>query len=456
MNLDGRTLARLTGGLLVADGPAGPVATDSRALAPGAWFVALVGDTHDGHAFLAAAREAGCAGAVVSADPPPGWDCGLVRVSDTLRALQDAASGVRRVFLGPVAGVTGSVGKTTTRALAALALGASGPVHATAGNLNNHVGLPLTILAAPPGVSAWILEMGMSAPGEIRRLQEIGAPTVRLITRVAAAHLEGLGSLEGVARAKGELFDGARSGDVVCVNADDARVAALPVPAHARVLSYGTSRGCDVRLIHAGATGSGTEWAVEVRGRVLAGTIPAPGLHMARNALAAVAIVEAMERPLEGVPEALARYEPVGQRMRLEPGPGGLKILDDAYNANPESMAAALDTLAALPATRRVALLGDMLELGPDEIAWHRHVLDRALGAGFAFVGACGPRMVAAARGLLPRGDLLVAPEPEALARVVADRLAPGDLVLIKASRGIRMERTLQVLGILLGSRPEA
>jgi UDP-N-acetylmuramoyl-tripeptide--D-alanyl-D-alanine ligase len=457
VNLDGRALARLTGGHLVADGPPGPVITDTRAPAAGAWFVALAGDRHDGHAFLAAAREAGCAGAVVHADPPAGWDRGLVRVSDTLDALQDAAAGVRRAFSGPVAGITGSVGKTTTRALAALVLGVSERVHATSGNLNNHIGLPLTILAAPPEATAWVLEMGMSAPGEIRRLQEIGAPTVRLITRVAAAHLEGLGSIEGVARAKGELFDGARSGDVVCVNLDDARVAALPVPDHARVLRYGSSPGCDVRLIRAGATPTGgTAWTVEVRGRLLTGILPAPGIHLAQNALAAIALVEAMGRPVEGAAEALAAYEPVGQRMRLQPGPGGLRILDDAYNANPESMVAALDTLAALPADRRVALLGDMLELGPEEIAWHRGVVDRALGAGFALVGLCGPRMTAASADLTRRDDLVVAPDPEALARAIADRLAPGDLVLLKASRGTHMERILHQLETLVGSGPAA
>ncbi|MBN1334784.1 MAG: UDP-N-acetylmuramoyl-tripeptide--D-alanyl-D-alanine ligase [Deltaproteobacteria bacterium] len=457
MKLDGRTLADLSGGVLVADGPAGPVATDTRALSPNAWFVALKGLHHDGHAFLAAAHDAGCAGAVVSADPPEGWDRGLVRVPDTLRALQDVATGVRRRFGGPVVGITGSVGKTTTRALAALALQVSGRVHATAGNLNNHVGLPLTILAAPPDATVWVLEMGLSAPGEIRRLQEIAAPNVRLVTCVAAAHLEGLGSVEGVARAKGELFDTARPGDVVCVNTDDPRVVALPVPGRVRVLRYGTSRGCDVRLIRATPTAEGgTSWVVEAAGRVLSGVLPAPGLHMARNLVAAVALTVAVGASLDGVPEALARYEPVGDRMRLERGPGGLTFLNDAYNANPESMAAALDTLATLPASRRVALLGDMLELGPQETAFHRQVLDRALAAGLSLVGLCGPRMVAAAAELPPRLDLVVAPDPEGLARAVADRLAPGDLVLVKASRQVRMERALHVLATLLGSGPEA
>jgi len=429
------------------------VITDTRALGAGDWFLALVGERFDGHAFLERARGAGCAGAVVSGPVPVGWDRGLVRVSDTLKALQDLAAASRSAFEGPVVAITGSVGKTTTRALTVLALSRAERVHHTQGNLNNHIGLPLTLLAREPDASLMVLELGMNAPGEIRLLAGICRPHVRLITNVAAAHLEGLGSIEGVARAKGELFDGARVGDLLCVNMDDPRVAALPRPAGSRVLSYGRSRGCDLRLIEAHMEqGSGSPpevrlvFTVEHRGRRVAGALPGAGLYMADNALAALAVAAGLERPLDESAQALEAYQPVGQRGRLEAGPGGLTILNDAYNANPCSMDAALDTLCALSAARRVALLGDMLELGDAELELHRALLEGALERSLHLVGACGERMMAASAGLDGEGRLVVAPDAPALARAMAPLLREGDLVLLKGSRGMAMERILREL----------
>ncbi|MEC7949015.1 MAG: UDP-N-acetylmuramoyl-tripeptide--D-alanyl-D-alanine ligase, partial [Myxococcota bacterium] len=364
MILHDHELASATGGTLVSGGPAGPLGTDSRRLASGTWFVALSGERFDGHDFLAMARDSGCAGAIAR-HVPDGWDRGFVRVEDGLTALQDVARHVRRGFPGPVVGITGSAGKTTTRALTALALAGLGPIHSTQGNLNNHIGLPLTVLRAPVGAAAWVLEMGMSGFGEIDLLQSIGGPTVRVITNVGAAHIEGVGSLEGVARAKGELFAGARPGDTCVANADDPRVAALPVPDGVRVLRYGTSHGCDIRLTDAVVDPDGlcTRFRIETGDSVVRGTIPAPGAYLAENAAAAVAVAVALRAPLDGMGARLATYEPVGMRLRLEAGPAGSRVLNDAYNANPLSVAATLRTLAAMPG-RRIALLGDMLELG--------------------------------------------------------------------------------------------
>ena len=450
MKYTGAEIARHSGGQLLADGPRGPLVTDSRALQSGDWFLALVGDRFDGHAFLAKAAAAGCAGAVVSSDAPEGWERGLVRVPDTLVALQRVAAASRASFGGPVVAITGSVGKTTTRALAVLAVADGESVHHTQGNLNNHIGLPLTLLARPEGVSLMVLELGMNAPGEIALLQGLCDPTVRIITNVAPAHLEGLGTLEGVARAKGELFDGARPGDVACVNMDDPRVAALPLPPEVRVLRYGRAQGCDLRLLEASLDASGPEvlvrFTLEHGSRLVRGTIPAPGLYMAANACAAVAVAVALGKDPQQAAEALAGYAPVGARMALEDGPGGIRVLNDAYNANPASMGAALETLCALPARRRIALLGDMLELGPTEVALHRELLELARGLGLGIVGACGPRMMAAAEGLTPARDLLVAQDAESLAEVLAPRLLPGDLVLLKGSRGMAMERILRTL----------
>lgn len=453
MRYDGASIARLCGGRLVTHGASGSIATDTRALEPGAWFLALVGDRFDGHRFLLQARAAGCAGAVISGEPPDGWDRGLVRVKDTLVALQDLAAASRTSFQGPVVAITGSVGKTTTRALTALALGPGERVHATAGNLNNHIGLPLTLLARPEDCTLLVLELGMSAAGEIARLQEIARPDVRLITNVAPAHLEGLGSLEGVALAKGELFDGARPGDWLCVNVDDPRVAGLPHPSGVQVLRYGRSHDCDLRLLEAGfaqglvvGEAPWVRYSVAVGGQRLAGRVPGPGLHMADNACAALATALALGCPLEPAIQAMEAYAPVGSRMRIEPLPGGIVALNDAYNANPASMDAALATLRSLPATRHVALLGDMLELGPTEIELHRALLEGAMASSLGLLGVCGPRMTAAAAGLEGGRAFVVAPDAEALAVAVAPHLQPGDVLLVKGSRGMAMERILRKL----------
>ena len=444
MILHDHELAAATGGTLVAPGPPGPLGTDSRRLAPGTWFVALSGDRFDGHDFLGMARDCGCAGAIAR-HVPAGWDRGFVQVADGLGALQDVARHVRAGFAGPVVGITGSAGKTTTRALTALALAGLGPVHATEGNLNNHIGLPLTILRAPVDDAAWVLEMGMSGFGEIDLLQDIGGPTVRVVTNVGAAHLEGVGSLDGVARAKGELFAGARPGDTCVLNADDPRVSSLPVPAGVRVLRYGASQGCDVRLTDAVVDPDTlcTRFRIEAGPAVVRGTIPAPGAYLAENAAAAVAVAVALRAPLEGMGARFSAYAPVGMRLRIEPGPAGSRVLNDAYNANPLSVGATLRTLAAIPG-RRVALLGDMLELGTHERALHAEVLAGALGLGLDLVGTVGPRFAAAATQLDDGARVFAAPTPEALADGVRHALDATTTVLVKGSRGLAMERILR------------
>ncbi len=441
-------LATATGGTLLVDGPSGPVRTDSRRLGPGDWFLALGGERFDGHDFLPHARAAGCAGAVAER-VPEAWDRGFVRVQDTLRALQDCASYARQCFRGPVVGITGSSGKTTTRAMIATVLGQAMRVHQTQGNLNNHIGLPLTLLDAPVDAEAWVVELGMSAPGEIHRLQEISRPTVRVITNVAAAHLEGVGDLDGVARCKQELFDGARSGDQILVNLDDPRVAQMSLPEglELRVLRYGESHGCDVSL---------TAWRVEPRTLstlvqiqtprgTVAARLVAPGEHIALDALAAAAVGVALGLEPEAIAAGLRAWEPVGMRMRVDTLPGGVTVLNDAYNANPASARAALQTLAALPG-RRIALLGDMLELGSAEAEAHREVCTLAGQLGLDLVGLAGPRMGAAADAVVGAGEVLVAGDAAGLAESLRGRLLPGDVVLVKGSRGARMERVLQQL----------
>lgn len=438
--LDGTTIAAATGGRLLREAPAGPVLTDTRALVPGAWFLALRGERFDGHAFLGAAASAGAVGCVVDTDPGAAWTGGAVVVPDTLKALQDLGRHARAAFSGPVVGLTGSSGKTTTRALVALALRSLGRVHQTTGNLNNHVGVPLTLLACPDDAAAMVVEMGTSSPGEIALLADVARPDVRLIVNVGPAHLQELGGLDGVAHEKGALFRSALPGNVVCVNVDDPRVAAIPVPPGVRRITFGTD--ADVAVIDAEVEPE----TLSTRAKWLTPTgiafsiLPAPGTHIALDAAGALAVAVALGVDVDEAAQAFRDYAPVGMRMRAERTPGGWTALNDAYNANPASMEASLRVLAGLP-PRRVAVLGDMLELGPGEADWHAKVASVARELALDLVVLVGPRMSAAAfPGALAFVDPAEAVEP------LRAWLRPGDTALFKGSRGARVERVLDAL----------
>lgn len=442
-------VARATRGDLLGEGPPGPVTTDTRRLSPGSWFVALSGERFDGHDFLPHVAAVGGGGAVIAraalARVPAGWSIGLVAVDDPLVGLQDLGRAARAAFGGPVVGITGSAGKTSTRVMVVEVLRELGSVHHTEGNLNNHIGLPLTLCALPLDAERMVVELGMNHPGEIALLQEIAKPDVRLITNVGAAHVEGCGSLEGVARAKQELFDGARPGDVICLNADDPLIAAMPLPAGVRVVRYGTAADCVVRLTDVAVDGEHlqTRLRIETPDGVVRATLAVPGAHLARNALAAVAVGWALRVPTERMGAAIARFRPEGMRNRVE-RIGGVIVLDDAYNANPVSVGAALRTLASLGGAgaghRRIAVLGDMLELGAAEQAAHAEVLHLASTLGVDRTLVTGPRMNAAAAatpGVEGYADV------DALCAALAPDLQSGDVVLVKGSRGARMERVL-------------
>ena len=450
-------LAAAAGGAVVRAAPRGAVATDSRALLPGQWFLPLTGGRRDGHAFLGAARRAGCAGAVAER-VPPGWDRGFIRVRDTGRALWDLGRHAAESFPGPVVGLTGSCGKTTTRELAVLGLGGrAGGVHATRGNQNNHLGVPITLLEAPPDARVLLLEMGMSAPGELARLEALARPDVRVVTNVRPAHLEGCGSLAGVAEAKAELVVSAGPGDTVVLNADDPRVDAMAARTAARVVRFGSGARSDVQLLGVRPCGPGGFWTavslVDRRGGAPAveAVIPSPGAHLGSCAAAAAAVAVALGGPVDDVWAARLRaYVPEGMRMLREEGPGGITVLNDAYNSSPASCASALESLAALPCLgKRVVLLGDMLELGPEAKRYHEEALGlarRAVGAG-GVVGVTGPTFgsvyQARAGGA---GGALWAETPGGLAEAVAGDLGPGDVVLVKGSRGQRMEAAVSML----------
>jgi len=442
MKLTPEDIATGTQGRLLHTGEAGRVCTDTRAIKKGDWFLALKGERFDAHDFVDAAIAAGASG-VIAERVPEGWSAGHVLVDDGLTALQNLARFVRNQFEGPVIGITGSAGKTTSRALIGLAIEPLGAIHQTRGNFNNHIGLPLTLLSMPDKADALVLEMGMNHSGEISLLQDIGKPTVRIITNVGVAHLEGLGSIEAIAAAKGELFDGARTSDICCVNMDDARVAKLPIPKGVSIIRYGSSPDCDVRLLdaHVDPDTLHTHFTVATKTEKATGTIPSPGIHMAHNAVGAVAVGVAFDLPLKPILTQISRYEPVGMRLRMEPGPQGTQIINDAYNANPMSVAANLRTLANIPPSpdrRRIALLGDMLELGETELQQHSETAQLAKSLGLDRVGFVGPRF----KSVIEPSDLW-APEAEALGAQLQKELRTGDIILIKGSRGMRMERVL-------------
>ncbi|OQX18644.1 MAG: hypothetical protein BWK76_06960 [Desulfobulbaceae bacterium A2] len=449
----------------------GRISTDSRALAPGDVFVALRGERFDGHAYLADAARAG-ARVLVAEHLPEGLPQGAVAVlvADTLVALGDLAAFRRRLLGGGMVrlAITGSSGKTTVKemcaAICAQHLGRTSTdaerVLKTQGNFNNLIGLPLTLLGAEPWHRMAVLEMGMNHPGEIARLTEIADPDIACINNVQPAHLLGLGNVAGVARAKGELFSGLREEAVLVVNLDDVHVRRLAAGHKQRQITYALDPGRRAaaklrasRLVSLGA--QGTRFTLHIaswRGRL---TLPVAGRHNVRNALAAAAMAHAAGVAPEAVVAALTAYQPVDKRMQTVPLDAGPTLINDAYNANPSSMGAALETVAAFGAGRRVALLGDMLELGEGAAAAHAEIGALTARLGYDYLGALGAfaetTTGAARRQGMRNGQLRCCRDHAELAAWVqellaAGRLGRGDWILLKGSRGMRMESLLKYL----------
>jgi UDP-N-acetylmuramoyl-tripeptide--D-alanyl-D-alanine ligase len=444
-------VAEATGGEIVgAPGlRVASVTTDTRGLEPGALFVALRGDRFDGHAFVSDALGAGAVAALVS---DASVACPAVVVPDTLRALQRLAAWHRQRMPARVVGITGSAGKTTTKELTSSILARLGPTLATRGNLNNHIGVPLTLLRLEPSHAYAVIEMGCNGFGEIALLAGLARPEAGLITNVGEAHLEGLGDLAGVARAKGELFAALEPAGTAVTNLDDSRVRALPSPARRR-LGYGRVEGAEVRLARRRPSREGRQ---ELEIELGAGQTIAPGLellgaHNAANAVAAAALALAVGATAEAIEAGLGAVTPAPGRLQPRAGAGGLVVIDDTYNANPGAMEAALTVLCEHSGAARLhALLGEMLELGPESRA--QHVRVGRLAAGLPLESlvatgvAAGAYLTGAREGGMAGERLAAAETPEAAAEVVLRRSRPGDVVLVKGSRGAHMERAVAVL----------
>jgi UDP-N-acetylmuramoyl-tripeptide--D-alanyl-D-alanine ligase len=414
------------------------VSTDTRTLAPGDLFVALAGERFDGHGFLEAARDAGAAAAVVRRGTPLVAGLTLVAVDDTLHALGRLARVRRAAVPGPVVAITGTNGKTATKELAARALGVRWQVHATPGNLNNEVGVPLTILSAPADAEALVVEAGASVPGELARLREVIAPTAAIVTNVSAGHLQGFGGVDGVLAEKVSLLVGVA---LAVVGTEPAELAARARDAARRVVSAGLSPRAAVRP---------DTWTLDAAGRpqlVFRGVtirLPLAGRHQVANAMLALALAEQLDVDLARVGAALERVTlPAGRwEMRTV---GDRTVIHDAYNANPASMLAALETVAAMRGDRPlVVVVGSMLELGAAAAAEHARVAEAIVRLGPALVGAVGEFVPALERHRARFGNRLVTgADADALGRALAPRLPVRALVLLKGSRGMRLERAL-------------
>jgi UDP-N-acetylmuramoyl-tripeptide--D-alanyl-D-alanine ligase len=432
---------------------------DTRTLRAGGVFFALPGTREDGHAFLPAAARAGAAAAVIRHEPAAGEPAppALLRVDDPAAALARCGAVARRRPGLRVAAVTGSAGKTTTKDLLAAGLGASRRVHRTQGNLNNHLGVPLSLLDCPEEAEWAVIEMGMSAPGEIAGLTRIADPDVALVTNVRPAHLEFFESVDGIAAAKGELYALLRPAAVAVVNLDDERCRVQATRHAGPRVTYGRAPGADVALEAVDdrfVPGAGLTF--RYRGLPRSLVLRLGGTHAALDALAALAGVAAAGEDLDAASAAMSAVEPAAGRGRTHRLVGGALLVDDSYNSNPAALESVLGTMRGTTVTgRKVLVMGDMLELGPDELAFHREAGERAVEAGVRVLVGVGPRSKAAVEAAR-RARIAEAwsePDAAAAARSLPSRIAPGDLVVVKGSRSVHLE---QVVEAILRAREEA
>jgi UDP-N-acetylmuramoyl-tripeptide--D-alanyl-D-alanine ligase len=433
------------------------VSIDSRALGGGELFIAIRGPRHDGHDFVRAALDSGAAAAVVARDRLAGYPqevrVRLFGVPDTLAALQELARAVRRSWGRRIAAVTGSVGKTTTKEILAALLGAKFGILKSEGNLNNEYGLPLTLLRLEPEHEAAVVELGMSHRGELRRLAEIAEPEVGVVTRVAPVHLEFFGSVDEIALAKRELIEGlAGLGPVAVLNRDDERVMRFAEVARGRVLTFGFSPDAQFRaqtIEDLGADGSGFDF-VWPGGRARL-QLPLAGRHNVENALAALAAASVWGIGAAEAAQVFPLIQPGTMRGKLLHFVPGFDVINDSYNSNPVALGAMVELLARTPGyQRRLLAAGEMLELGPESPRLHREAGRKAGSEKLDWVLGVGGNAAEIANGAKDAGlsasrARFFADAAEAAA-FIAEIIQPGDLLLVKGSRGVKMERIVEAL----------
>ena len=432
------------------------ISIDSRTIAPGEAFFAIKGDSRDGHDFVPAAIKAGAALAVVEDRQRSrfGEEIAVLLVADVLGALRDLARAARGRSKAKIVAVTGSVGKTGTKEALRLALAKQGETHASAASYNNHFGVPLSLARCPETARFAIFELGMNHAGEIEPLARLVRPHVAIITAIEPVHLEFFPSVDAIADAKSEIFLGLERGGTAVLNRDSGQFARVANNARAagveHLFSFGQSAGADAQLLACALDGEGSNVRARILGTELTYRLGAPGRHLAMNSLAVLAAIEILGEDVRAAAAALDELRPAsgrGARVSID-GPGGTFLLiDESYNANPASMRAALAVLGqASRAARRIAVLGDMLELGPAASSLHRDLAETITSADIDLVFCCGPLM----RGLwdaLPasrRGSY--SPTSAELAEHVLAAIEPGDIVMVKGSLGSRMGAVVKAL----------
>jgi len=431
---------------------------DSRMAAVDGVFVAIIGDNHDGHTFLADVVEQGVRGLVISRQkaehlPLAAWKTkavACIAVEDTTRALGDMAAFNRRRSQASVVGITGSNGKTTTRQMTATVVSQQYKTLATAGNFNNEIGLPLTLLGLEPDHQWAVVELGTNNPGEIARLAAICSPDIGVITNIGPAHLEGLGSIEGVAQEKGSLLKGLGRNGKAILNADDPRVLQLARQTRNEVVLYGLSADAAVRATDINENEDGISFRLNLAAEKISIRLKAPGRFMVTNALAAAAVGNQLGISSSTIKAGLEAFTPVSGRMNILHPRNQIHIIDDTYNANPDSMKAALATLNTRRAgSRGVFVAGDMLELGDQAPSLHSKIGGIAARSGISRLYARGEFADMVASGArkegLPAEDTITGSRDEIIADLT-DWLQPGDWVLVKGSRGMAMEKVVEGL----------
>ena len=435
-----------TGGTFRRPFAASGVSIDTRTLQPGDLFVALRGDT-DGHAFVMDALARGAAGAMVHRTDGLPDDAPLLVVDDTLAGLHALGRAGRARFTGKLLAVTGSVGKTTTKEMLRAALSAFGPTHAAEASYNNHWGVPLTLARLPADAAFCIAEIGMNHAGEIAPLARLAGPHVAIVTAVASAHIGHLGSLEAIADEKASVLQGLEPGGIAVLPSDSPFLARMAAAAPGRVITFGRTERADAQLLRIDPV------QASILGKHVEFSLAAPGEHMALNAVAALAACAALGLDVAVAAAALATFRPIaGRGMQRRVRGGDILLLDESYNASSASVRAALGVLAALPG-RRVAVLGDMLELGEFGPAEHAGLApDVAASADLLY--ACGPLMRHLYNGVPARQRGAHVRDSVALAPLVAAAVRPGDAVLVKGSLGSRMRLVVTALEGQLSGMP--
>ncbi|MBI3452687.1 MAG: UDP-N-acetylmuramoylalanyl-D-glutamyl-2,6-diaminopimelate--D-alanyl-D-alanine ligase [Rhodospirillales bacterium] len=448
-----------TGGQPVGDGgwTATGVSIDSRTIRPGEIFAAIAGETHDGHDYVAAALAAGAAGAIVSRRPTGLADhARLIVVPDVLDALRHLGRAARARAAARIVAITGSVGKTGTKEALGLALAGQGETHASASSFNNHIGVPLTLARLPAAAAFGVFEIGMNHAGEIAPLVAMVRPHVAIVTTIEPVHLEFFpeAGLDGVAAAKAEIFSA--GGGTAVLNRDNRYFHFLADAAQrsgfSRVIGFGSHPKAEARLVelHVGATHSQVSAVID--GRSFVFRIGTPGRHWAINALAVLAAAGALGADIGMAAAALAQLSPPkgrGKRHRIERPGGAFELIDDSYNASPASMRAAFEVLATAapgPSGRRIAVLGDMLELGPDSTALHAGLASALVVARIDLVFTCGRYMAHLHDALPPEMRGAHVENSAQLAPLVAAAIRPGDVVTVKGSLGSRMAGIVEAL----------